>query len=279
MRTSVRHEATTFWKKKKRTRDKTKDRLRAKQKRRRLAVQPGLKAGPKYLTYNGQTLFGIRKALGATFWPKFKHPTAQRKSQFGVTKEIGLRVEEQIWEWVKTHKKPSLNYARLFCAWVRAKRFEIVAAQHPIYDSASGIGTRIDFVLTDGHVYYLVELKVGYNYCFDTAQDTMQIVSDVRCTPRNQCYFQLAWMHRVVSNEGLFDAPVVPLLVVLTNSLVKRAKVGKKPIETLARHLRKADTPKIALDLPSRIAKVAPTIHRALTAVYRPKEPEVIDLT
>jgi hypothetical protein len=301
MRKSVRHDAATFWqvdKRKKATKATAAARRKAKNKRRKcLKVQKGLTAGPKYLYMKGDPhpLPGIRKALRKTFWNNFDHPYGKRKSQKGVTKDIGLRVEEQIEEWHKARqtpktkpKKPRLNYARLFCAWVRANNYEIVASQHPIYDTASGLSTRIDFVLTDGDVYYLVELKVGYNYGFDMSQGTMTHIDSVPCSPRNQCLFQLAWMNEVCKREKLFDAPVVPLLVVLTNSLVKRAKVGKKAVETLAKHLRTADAPKIAFPLPPRITKIAPQIHQTLSSLFTPRTrikrndsdgPEVIDLT
>lgn len=300
MRKSVRQTALTFWQKdtcKKSVRASRTARQRAKVKRRKaLRVQRGLEAGPEYLYMNGdpQPLRGIRKALKEAFWPKFDHPLAKRKSQFGVTKKTGLDVEKQIFEWHKARqnpkarpKKPALKYARLFCGWLRANNYEIVAAQHPIYDTASGIGTRIDFVLTDGDVYYLVELKVGYNYKFDGSDTKMKHITSVSCSLRNQCLFQLAWMYHVCRAEKLFDAPVVPLLVVLTNSLVKRAKVGKKAIETLAKHLRTSDAPKIAIPLPPRIIKVTPKIHETISSLFAPRirpsvaddGPVVIDLT
>lgn len=270
-----------------------KKRKALKRQNRPLPIQPGLLSETKYLSFQGQILYGIRKALKKTFWPNFDHPTAKRKSQLGVTKKDGLRVEKQISQWHKSRQKrnkkpkdPSLNYARLFCAWLRANHYEIVASQHPILDNASGIGTRIDFILCDTKSpqkdLLLVELKVGYNYCFNKQQGMMKNLKDVPCTLRNQCYFQLAWMDYVVRQENIFEGhKIKPLLVVLTNSLVKRAKVGKKPVEKLAKELRKSK-PQIAFPLPALIKRHQTLIHSEISRSSKrslPSLPIVIDLT
>lgn len=258
-------------------------------KRLKLRTQPGLKATDTYVEYRGVPCKGIRKQLRTAFWPRFIAPKAQRKSQLGVTKSIGLKTEVQIETWLNARQKgrkpkdPKLNYARLFCAWVRANRYEIVASQHPIYDPRSGIATRIDFVLWDGNQYLLVELKVGYNYKFNRAQGKMSNLPQISCTPHNQCHFQLAWMHHVVTSQRLFgDVNVKPVLVVLTNKIVKKASVGKKSVETLAKHLRQIDLT-LEEELPVCIKRVQPRLYAVIAALYgsdaQEQAPEVIDLT
>lgn len=289
MRESVRKEAAIFGQRKPRsTAASDKQRRAVKSKKRKLWVQPGLKAGPKFLTYQDETLGGIHRALKAAFWTHYVHKAAKRKAKKGVTKDTGLKVEEQIWKWWQARKtsgkptKPTLKYARLFCAWVRANRYEIVASQHPIVDTVTGIGTRIDFVLWDRTQYILVELKVGYNNCFDKKQGHMKRLRSIPCTLRNQCYFQLAWMDHVVKTENCFRGiPFKSVLVVLTDSLVKRAKTGKKPVEQLARELRKSKL-SIAIPLPPLIRRNTQKMQNVLSKLFKrklPEGPEVIDLT
>ncbi|MBB19666.1 MAG: hypothetical protein CMP20_09425 [Rickettsiales bacterium] len=287
MRTSVRHTALIFGKRKPgQTAAESSKRRKAckKAKRNSIRVQPGLKATDTYVEYHGIPCKGIHKQLHDAFWPNFTGFKAKRKSQLGVTKSIGLRTEAQIEAWLDARKKgrkpqkPKLKYARLFCAWVRANSYEIVACQHPIYDPKSGIATRIDFVLWDGEQYLLIELKVGYNYKFNRTKGKMTNLSEIGCSSRNQCHFQLAWMHHVVVTQRLFgDVNVKPLLVVLTEKIVKTAGVGNKSVEMLAKHLRKTK-PTIAQELPVGIQQVKPRIYAIIAALYG-SEPEVIDLT
>jgi hypothetical protein len=279
MRKSVRHTALIFGK-----RTVAPSNKRRKGKRHSIRVQKGVKATDTYVEYCGRPCKGIHKQLHDAFWPNFTGFKARRKSQLGVTTSIGTRTEEQIEAWLVARKKgrkpekPTLKYARLFCAWVRANNYQIVACQHPIYDPASGLATRIDFVLWDGEQYLLIELKVGYNYKFNRAKGKMSNLPQVNCSARNQCHFQLAWMHHVVVRQRLFgDVNVKPLLVVLTEKIVKKSGVGNKSVEMLAKHLRKTKQT-IAQELPIGIQQVKPRIHAIIAALYGP-DPEIIDLT
>lgn len=205
-------------------------------------LQPRSASAKARVLRDGRLAPGITRALARRFYPHYERRSASgaRWARGGAsTEDLGSRIEEQI-EATLAARAPAARcrhaWARAVCVWAEREGLELVSAQHPIHDPASGLTTLADFILCDPHwaefkrtPYVLLELKTGHSYDMDEAQGTFAApLEAVPATLRNACYAQLAWMQCVL--ERVHGVPTRAVLAVVNNTTAASVRGCTAPL-------------------------------------------------
>lgn len=148
---------------------------------------------------SNRRLAGVTEPLRAAFFPHYDRRSAPRTtSRPGRTggsgrggRARGSRVDAEVAACVNRGAAPTHPYTRIFLSALRRAGLTPLAAQVPVGDPSTCLGTAVDLVCARRGALYLVELKCGWNEHAAYEAPQHRMACGLGDSPRNQHALQL----------------------------------------------------------------------------------------
>lgn len=148
---------------------------------------------------SGRQLAGITEPLHSEFYPNYTPVRLQSASsgRRGGGRSVsgsrrGTLVDSEVAQAVNESRPPRHAYTRLLFSALARAGLTPLAAQVPVGDPGSALGTGVDLVCSRRGELYVLELKTGWNsVAYDLGSRRMRGLGSLQDSPRNQHLLQL----------------------------------------------------------------------------------------